>query len=77
MTKDDKIRIRNLRIKYDGTTGDCKSAFYVGNDDNLRITVDTDDCDSELAKAAFKRVMTIVNMCQGLEIAQIKHAIDG
>jgi len=72
MTKDEKIRIRNLRLKPDGDSEDGKRAFYVGNDENLKIEVDTDDCNDEMAKAAFKRVMLIVNLCSGMEIEEIR-----
>lgn len=68
MTKYDKIAIRNLRLKADGESEDNKRAFWVGNDNNLKIEIDTDDCDGALAKAAFRRIAAIVNLCEGLEV---------
>ena len=75
MSKDDKIRIQNLRLKADGDSGDCKRAFYVGNDENLRIEVDTDDCNGAMAKAAFRRVMVITNLCAGMEVEEVRAKI--
>jgi hypothetical protein len=72
MTKNDKIAIRDLKLKSDGDSGDYKRAFWVGNDYNLTIEVNTDDCDRTMAKAAFRRVAVIVNLCAGLEVDELR-----
>lgn len=54
-----------ITLRWDGDTGDGKSAFVVAdqNDgwEDLRITVDTDDCDSDFARAAMHYVIDTVN----------------
>ncbi len=76
MTNNQKIHILNLKLAADGDSGDCKRAFYLGNDDNLRIEVDTDDCDRAAAKAAFRRVMLIVNLCAGMEVDELRARLE-
>lgn len=55
----------NLTLKWDGDTGDGKRAFVVAeqNDgwNDLRIEVDTDDCNSEFARRAMQTVIDRVN----------------
>jgi len=55
----------DLKLKWDGNTGDGKRAFVVAESNDgwqdLRIEVDTDDCDSEFAKAAMQEVIDRVN----------------
>jgi len=52
-------------------SGDGKRMFLVAdtNDgwNDLRIEIDTDDCDSDHAKAWAKRIMDCVNACKGIE----------
>ena len=59
----------DLKLKWEGNTGDGKRAFVVAasNDGwrDLRIEVDTDDCDSEFAKAAMQEVIDRVNAANG------------
>ena len=55
----------NLTLIWEGKSGDGKSAFVVAdqNDgwEDLRIEVDTDDCDSEFARTAMQIVIDRVN----------------
>ena len=54
-----------LALVWDGDTGDGKRAFVVAEQNDgwqdLRIEVDTDDCDSDFAKAAMQEVIDRVN----------------
>ncbi len=53
------------------SSGDGKRMFLVAstNDgwEDLRIEIDTDDCDSKHAKLWAKRIMECVNICTGIE----------
>lgn len=54
-----------LTLRWDGDTGDGKAAFVVADQNDgwkdLRIEVDTDDCDREHAKAMMQLVIDRVN----------------
>jgi hypothetical protein len=70
MNAEQKEKIVNLKLQTDGDTGDGKRMFIIGNNndgwEDLRIEVDTDDVDSDYAKAAAKRVIECVNACAGI-----------
>lgn len=63
--------ILNGKLKLDGESGDGKRAFMVADTNDgyqdLRIEVDTDDCDSVFAKKWQKRVIQCVNACRGIQ----------
>ncbi len=54
-----------LTLKWDGVTGDGKRAFIIAEENDgwkdLRIEVDTDDCDSEHAKEMAQEVIDRCN----------------
>lgn len=56
-----------LTLKWDGDSGDHKRAFVVAEENDgwkdLRIEVDTDDCDSQHAKAMMQEVIDRCNAC--------------
>ena len=62
MSKPTKLKIT---LKWDGETGDGKRAFVVAEENDgykdLRIEVDTDDCDGKHAKKLMKEVMRRCN----------------
>ena len=63
---DDSSRLPSeVTLKWDGDTGDGKRAFVVATQNDgwqdLRIEVDTDDCDSKHAKAAMQIVIDRCN----------------
>lgn len=59
------MKLPIFKIVPDGDSGDYKRAFYCAETDNedldLRIEVDTDDCDARRAKAAMKVVIRALN----------------
>ena len=59
------VRAMDLTLKWQGKTGDGKLAFVVAEQNDgwrdLRIEVDTDDCDSDFAKQAMQIVIDRVN----------------
>jgi len=59
----------NVTLKWDGKSGDGKRAFVVAEQNDgwqdLRIEVDTDDCDSKHAKAMMQEV---INRCNAAEL---------
>jgi hypothetical protein len=63
--------ILNGRLKKDGDSGDFKRTFVVANTNDgyqdLRIEIDTDDCDSKFAKQWRDRIIACVNACRGIE----------
>lgn len=63
--------ILNAEIKNDGSTGDGKAMFLVSSTNDgwsdLRIEIDTDDCDSKFAKLWAKRIIECVAACKGIE----------
>jgi len=54
-----------LTLKWDGETGDGKRAFVIAEENDgwkdLRIEIDTDDCDGENAKAMMQEVIDRCN----------------
>jgi hypothetical protein len=58
-------KILTGKLKLDGDSGDGKRQFVVANNNNgwedLRIEVDTDDCDSKYAKAFMNHIIKVVN----------------
>lgn len=58
------------RIINDGDSGDHKRMFLVSDTNDgwcdLRIEIDTDDCDSKFAKLWAQRIMDCVNACHGV-----------
>lgn len=52
-------------LKWDGATGDGKAAFVVAEENDgwhdLRIQLDTDDCDSKYAKRMMNEVIRRCN----------------
>ena len=54
-----------ITLKWEGETGDGKRVFVVAAENDgwrdLRIEVDTDDCDSEHAKAMMQEVIDRCN----------------
>lgn len=70
-TKETKMnaKIINGKLKTDGDNG--KEAFVIAtnNDgfEDLRMTVDLDDCDRRFSQQWMKRVIQCVNACRGLE----------
>ena len=71
MTKEQTAKIVNGKIVTDGDSGDRKRTFLVCNKndgwEDLRIEIDTDDCDYDYAKAWAKRIMDCINACIGVE----------
>lgn len=59
----------NLTLSWAGKSGDGKRAFVEAEQNDgwrdLRIEVDTDDCDGEYARAAMQEVITRVNAANG------------
>lgn len=59
----------NITLKWDGNSGDGKRAFVVAQENDgwqdLRIEVDTDDCDRQHALTAMQEVM---NRCNAAEV---------
>lgn len=55
----------NLTLRWKGKTGDGKAAFVVADQNDgwkdLRIELDTDDCDSDFARAAMQEIIDRVN----------------
>jgi hypothetical protein len=55
----------NLTLKWEGGAGDGKCAYVVADQNDgwqdLRIEVDTDDCDSDFARQAMQTVIDRVN----------------
>lgn len=55
----------------DGSSGDGKRMFLVADTNDgwhdLRIEIDTDDCDTKFAKLWAKRIIDCVKFCQGLD----------
>lgn len=53
-----------VTLKWDGASGDGKRAFVVAKENDgwkdLRIEVDTDDCDGEHAR---KMMQEVINRC--------------
>lgn len=64
-------KILNGKLEITGKTDDGKRLF-IGESDNddtweeLRIEVDTDDCDSKYAEEWAKRICDCVNACRGV-----------
>lgn len=58
------LDLMKLTLKWDGATGDGKRAFVVAEENDgwkdLRIEVDTDDCDGEHAK---KMMQEVIDRC--------------
>ncbi len=54
-----------ITLKWDGESGDGKCAYVVAKENDgwqdLRIEVDTDDCDGEHAKAMMQEVIDRCN----------------
>jgi len=63
--------ILNGKIVTNGSTGDGKRMFLAANTNDswkdLRIEIDTDDCDSTFAKKWAKRIIKCVEACRGIE----------
>lgn len=55
----------NLTLRWHGKAGDGKAAFVVADQNDgwkdLRIELDTDDCDSDFARAAMQEIIDRVN----------------
>ena len=58
-----------ITLKWDGEAGDGKRAFVVAEENDgwqdLRIEVDTDDCDGKHAKAMMEEVIRRCNAANG------------
>jgi hypothetical protein len=67
-----------VTLKWAGETGDGKRAFVVAEENDgwndLRIEVDTDDCDQDHAKAAMQTVIDRCNAMAGIPSNRIVHA---
>jgi hypothetical protein len=54
-----------ITLKWDGVAGDGKRAFVVAEENDgwkdLRIEVDTDDCDGDHARAVMQEIIARVN----------------
>ena len=54
-----------ITLKWDGDSGDGKRAFVVAKENDgwkdLRLELDTDDCDGEHAKKIMREIMRRVN----------------
>jgi len=63
--------IINGQIINDDVSGDGKRMFLSADTNDgwmdLRIEIDTDDCDSEHAKKWAERIIDCVNACRGIE----------
>lgn len=66
----------NVTLHWDGESGDGKRAFVLAKENDgwsdLRIEVDTDDCDSDHAKAAMQVVIDRCNSHEALRAALAK-----
>lgn len=54
-----------ITLEWDGETGDGKRAFIVAKENNgwkdIRLELDTDDCDSRYAKKAMEEIIRRCN----------------
>lgn len=61
----------NLTLRWHGKAGDGKAAFVVADQNDgwkdLRIELDTDDCDSDFARAAMQEIIDRVNRANEVE----------
>jgi len=65
----------NVTLKWAGGAGDGKRAFVVAEQNNgwedLRIEVDTDDCDGEHAKAAMQ---VVIDRCNAKPVLRLTYS---